>query len=195
MSTKFTLTVEDDDGGIGTDSLVITIWSPHYLKESVIGELKAAKTGDKCTDKRIDHVIKFVKKSLNDKYWINSTHLKPVYGANVFVFELIAVKYMQKFPVTTVFESVILKLVKADEILAKEIFEDAKNSPVKNPKFQDKYNCCLKKAEEHIIKADSKAENQKYHCAITHYSIAWSYAQFAIKWANKKPHYHHKCSR
>jgi hypothetical protein len=187
-----TLTVMDDDGGFGTFSILITILSAQDLKQDVISDLKAAKTGEKCIDKRIDHVIKFVKKSLSDKFWIDELHINPNHAHLVYIFEMIAVKYMLKFPSSPIFTDCINKLVKADEILARVIIIKAMNTPVLRPEFQDHYDRCITRAQNEIEKAASHVENKEVCKAIMHYLIAWEYAQFAIKWANKKNHCRHR---
>ena len=181
-----TLTVEDDDGGIGTDESIITIWGPKDLKKAVILELESAKTGFRCKDFKINLAIKQIEKSLNEKYWIDLTHLDSRYGIIVFIHELIATSLMERSLNISQFESVILKLMKADELLAKIALEDAENTPVKNPEFQEKIDCYLAKAYYQMIKATESVESELYKSAILHYMLAWGYAQSVIKWANKE---------
>ncbi|MHA2007754.1 MAG: PKD domain-containing protein [Promethearchaeota archaeon] len=186
-----TLTVMDDDGGIGEDSIIIIVSNPRDLKLSAISDLELLKTGYKCFDKKIDHVIKFIEMSLCEQLWIDSSHLNPHLGGLVFIFEMIAVKYLQKFAPTELIEGIIIKLAKADEVLAKNALEEAKNIEVINPKFQWKYDYCISKADEHISEAAVHLENQEYLCAMVHYYNSWKYAQRAERWANKE---HHWCT-
>ncbi|MHA2494029.1 MAG: PKD domain-containing protein, partial [Candidatus Hodarchaeales archaeon] len=85
-----TLTVTDDDGGVGTASVMLTVWGPQDLKASVISDLGALKTGEWWVDKRLDRVIWYVEQSLNEKFWLNETHLHSWYGWRVFFYELLA---------------------------------------------------------------------------------------------------------
>jgi PKD repeat protein len=84
------LTVEDDDGGISTASVTLTVWGPQDLKTSVISDLGALKTGEWWVDKRLDRVLWYIEQSLNEKYWLNETHLDSWYGSRVFFYELLA---------------------------------------------------------------------------------------------------------
>ncbi|MFW9914324.1 MAG: PKD domain-containing protein, partial [Candidatus Thorarchaeota archaeon] len=85
-----TLSVEDDDGGVGTASVALMVWGPRDLKTSVISDLAALKTGECWVDKRLDRVIWHIKQSLNEKFWLNETHLDSWYGWRVFFYELLA---------------------------------------------------------------------------------------------------------
>ena len=69
---------------------------PRFLKEEVIDILEDAKTGDKKTDNKLDKAIKHIEKSLDDKYWLDDTHLDPKHGKKVFDEEKKAVKELQK---------------------------------------------------------------------------------------------------
>ncbi|MFW9917240.1 MAG: PKD domain-containing protein, partial [Candidatus Thorarchaeota archaeon] len=84
------LTVEDDDGGVGTASVALTVWGPHDLKTSVISDLGALKTGECWVDKRLDRIIWYIERSLNEKLWVDETHLDSWYGWRVFFYEFLA---------------------------------------------------------------------------------------------------------
>jgi PKD repeat protein len=84
------LTVTDDDGGIGTASVPLTVWGPRDLKTSVISDLEALKTGEWCLDKRLDWIIWSIERSLNEKLWVDETHLDSWYGQRVFFYEMLA---------------------------------------------------------------------------------------------------------
>jgi PKD repeat protein len=183
-----TLTVMDDDGGIGTDSINIRLMNPRNLKIEALLDLEQLKIGNRCFDKKVDHVIKFIKKSLCEDLWLNATHLNPRKGWLVFVFETIAIRYFEKFLLTESNKYIIEKLVRADEMLAIFALEDAKNTNIINPKFKEKYKFYLLKSEQHLNEAMIKFENEEFICAMIHYLISWKYAQFAMKWANKIIH-------
>ncbi|MFX1511400.1 MAG: PKD domain-containing protein, partial [Promethearchaeota archaeon] len=90
-----TLTVKDDDNDIGKDTVAITVLGPRDLKENVIFELETIKTGDKHVDKKINSIIVYIKLSLSEKLWVDTTHLDPKYGALVFQYELWAEIHLQ----------------------------------------------------------------------------------------------------
>ncbi|MFQ5979122.1 MAG: PKD domain-containing protein, partial [Candidatus Heimdallarchaeota archaeon] len=216
-----TLTVEDDDGGIGTATVTLTVWGPRNLKINVTSELEALKTGEKCLDRRLNRIIGYIELSLNEKYWVNATHLTSQYGYCVFLYELFAEIHLQihnelynhLIPVlekwiehlqaqgsdTTwleeklarmrtllpVFESALYKLAKADELLARVAIMDAEDMPVQNPKWQQKVDHLLTKTHEHMMKSAEYVENGQFIAAISHYKVAWKFAQDALKWAIK----------
>jgi rhodanese-related sulfurtransferase/PKD repeat protein len=89
------LVVEDNDGGIGFDTLNISVevsteLKPLKLKQEVLTDLENAKTGETSIDKNIDLIIKFVNKSLEEDYWVDDTYLDPKLGNKVFDFEFVA---------------------------------------------------------------------------------------------------------
>ncbi len=92
-----TLTVEDDDGGIGVDTLILTVWGPQDLKADAILDLDLSKVGSKHIDRSIDHIIKFIKRSLREKYWKDATHLDPKHGTSVFCYEFVATLRIEKY--------------------------------------------------------------------------------------------------
>jgi PKD repeat protein len=188
-----TLTVIDDDGGIGTDSRLVEISNPRELKLKTIIDLENLKTGDKCIDKKIDHVIKFIEKSLCEYFWENSTHLDSGKGALVFIFEMIAVRYFQKFIMDETNEFIVQNLVKADELLAENAIVLAENTDVINPKFQWKYDCYLSKAQNYFNEGKEDSLNEDYLCAMYHFLKAWRYAHSAIRWATKEETHHCGC--
>jgi PKD repeat protein len=190
LSSEFiiTLTVMDDDGGIGTDSINVKLTSPRDLKIEAILNLEQIKTGNKCFNKKIDHIIKFIEKSLCERLWLNSTHLDPKCGCLVFIFEMIAIRFFEKFILTESNAYILEKLIRADKMLAAFALEDAKNANVINLKFQEKYEFCVLKSEQHLNEALMKYESKEYICTIFHFLISWKYAQIAIKWANKAYH-------
>ncbi|MCK4476439.1 MAG: PKD domain-containing protein [Methanophagales archaeon] len=87
-----TLTVIDDDSGIGNDSTIITVLAAYDIKEDAITELEAINTTDKHAQKDIDKAIKHINKSLEDSLWIDASHLDPKHGHKVFDEEKKAVK-------------------------------------------------------------------------------------------------------
>ncbi len=92
-----TLTVEDDDGGVGVDTLILTVWGPQDLKADAILGLDLSKVGSKHIDRSIDHIIKFIERSLREKYWKDATHLDPKHGTSVFCYEFVATLKMEMY--------------------------------------------------------------------------------------------------
>jgi len=165
--------------------------TPKFLKETSITKLEEAKTNDKKIDKELDKIIKYIQKSLDNKLWIDDSHLDPKHGKKVFHEEYKALKKMQKeikkkkIPVELkeTFRELIDKLVKADKMLAKVTIEDAKLIPVQDPKNQKKVNHEIEKAENELAKAYKELEKDKSDKAIKRFEKAWKHAQLAIKFA------------
>ena len=168
---------------------VIAPSSPRGLKLEAIEDLEAAKTGDKKIDKKIDKAIKYIGKSLKDKYWEDDTHLDPKHGKKVFYYEKKAVKYLLKVikdkkapdSVKDVCREVIDKLVTADKMLAEQALEDAKEYEGEDKKVDKE----IERAEKELEKAEKDLGKGKPDKAIDHYKKAWEHAQKAIKHAKK----------
>ncbi|MBN1800862.1 MAG: PKD domain-containing protein, partial [Candidatus Lokiarchaeota archaeon] len=84
-----------------------------------------------------------------------------------------------------VHESIILKLIKADELLSRIALEDAQNTPVENGKFQNIVDHKLSKANDYILLAQDHLDSGNYSEAISCYKLSWIYSQCAIKFAKK----------
>ena len=194
---------EDDDGGVGTATLALTVWGPQDLKEDAILDLDSSRAGKKYINRRINRTIKFIEWSLAEKLWTDATHLDPKYGGSVFRYEFIAeihLEILKGYDTTakSIYESVIYKLVKADELIVRVALSDAENTLVKTPNFQQKVDHELAKAHEYLTKA--MGENEDYSKALLNYWKSWKHSQNAMKWANKEilkhhhKYYHHfKC--
>jgi len=65
----------DDSYLISKDKIDFTLKSAKWLKQEAISELKAAKTDDKRTDKKIDKIIWFLNQGLNEALWQDASHL------------------------------------------------------------------------------------------------------------------------
>ncbi|MHA2369839.1 MAG: PKD domain-containing protein [Candidatus Hodarchaeales archaeon] len=90
-----TLTVADDDGGIGAVTVTVTVWGPRNLKTNVITELEALKTGERCIDRRLERVIWCIEGSLYQELWLDATHLDPYWGWCVFLYEHLAEVHLE----------------------------------------------------------------------------------------------------
>jgi len=201
-----TLTVIDDDGGIGTDTLVITVGSPQALKEDVILKLENAKTGSKKVDKKIDKAIEHIQKSLNidpkhpeetwkkHNLWIDDKHLDPKQGHKVFNEEKKAVKELMHLmdkkdtpqSVIDACQAAIDVLIEADFILAELAYKEVEAIGGDEPWENE-----LEKCEKEFEKAQKELDHQKkdgtpdpdYDKAIDHFKKAWEHAQKALKHA------------
>ncbi|HTD82113.1 MAG TPA: hypothetical protein VK723_08195, partial [Thermoplasmata archaeon] len=77
-------------------------------------------------------------------------------------------------------------LVKADEILALTALQDAKNTPIQDPKNAEHVAHEIEKAEKELRKAYEAWSAFDYQDAIKHFGKAWKHAQHAIRDANRK---------
>jgi thiosulfate/3-mercaptopyruvate sulfurtransferase len=155
------------------------------IKEDLITELEAISTTDKDAQKDIGEAIKHIEKSLEDSLWNDVLHLDTKHGYKVFDDEKEAVKHLMKAAkrdptIADAISDVIDKLTKADDRLAIVAINDAKNTPVQDPKSQDKVDKEIAKAEEELSKAVEEVSKGKPDKAINHYKKAWEHAQHAI---------------
>jgi len=180
------LKVTDDDGGVGTDTAIITVLAAYDLKEDAITDLEAITTSNKHAQKDIDEAIKHINKSLEDSLWLDASRLDTKHGHKVFDEEKKAVKDIMHVKCPECCDActnVIDKLVKADKILAETVLNDAISTNVTDPKNQDKVDKEIAKAEEELTKAAEEVSKGKPDKAIDHYKKAWEHAQQAIKHA------------
>ena len=83
-----------------------------------------------------------------------------------------------------VFQEVLGDLAEADRVLAKVAIEDAKNTPVQNPRFNGFYNRYIDKAESSLDMAMQLLDSSPSR-AIMYFEKAWQYAQRAISFAGR----------
>ena len=76
-------------------------------------------------------------------------------------------------------------LVKADELLALTALNDAKEMPIKNPKYTKQVMHEIEESEEELQEAYKEWSDLEYEEAIEEFGDAWEHAQHAIKFANK----------
>lgn len=76
-------------------------------------------------------------------------------------------------------------LVKADEMLARIALEEAKETPIQDPKKEKKVEHEIGKAEKSMAKAYEAWDELEYGRAICQFGKAWKHAQHAIKHAGK----------
>ena len=82
-------------------------------------------------------------------------------------------------------EAAIADLVAADRILAEIALDQARNTPVTDPKKAKKVAKEIEKAEKELAKAQDKLDKGKPDKAVDKYKKAWAHTQHAIKHANK----------
>jgi hypothetical protein len=169
---------------------------PKGLKTDAISDLEAAKTGDKKIDKKIDKAIKHIEKSLEDKRWVDESHLDSKHGKKVFDEEKKAVNHLKKLikdkkvpdSVKDVCRKVIDKLIEADDLLAHTAYDEAQ-AYVGDKKVDKELEKCDKEFEKAQKDLDRTKKDgtpdPKYNKAINHYKKVWEYAQKAIKHAEK----------
>ena len=172
-----------------------TVKSAKWLKQEAIGELEAIDTDNKHAQKDIEKAIELINESLNPDLWIDASRLDPKHGHKVFDREKHAVKELLKITeergehaepaIAEDVEAVIDKIVKADEQLAIVAINDAKNTPVQDPKFQEKVEQEIAKAEEELANAYAEIEAGNPDKAIDDFRKAWKHAQLAIEFAQK----------
>ena len=161
----------DESGLVGVDN-------PRSLKEGVLAELDSLKPQSKGLAKKIKKAKKHIEKSLEEKRWLDETHLHHKHGKKVFYEEKKAVKDIKKlckrgyFP-DELCERLISMLVRADSILVRVAIDDAIAA---NGKPKE-----IEKAEKEMAKAEKDKNKGKYDKAIDHYKHAWQHAQKAMK--------------
>ena len=183
-----TVTVTDDDLGTGTDTLTVTVLGARDLKARAIEDL-ANYTSE---SKRFEKAIKEIEKSLEAKLWGGPIYLYAEHGNQVFNHEKHAVKELMKVvkdEVTDAAEAAaiaaIADLVAADRILAETALEEARNTPVNDPKKEAKVLKEIEKSENELAKAQDELDEGRPDKAINQYRKAWKHAIQAVKHANK----------
>ena len=182
------LRVIDDGGLTATATTTVEVISAHDLKEEALDELNGLlPTGDDKLNKNLDKAIEHIEKSLEDKYWEDNNQLDSKHGKKVFDEEKKAVKELKRLmdkkdtpqSVKDVCQSVIDKLIDADDVLAHTAYEDAQ-AGAGDPKVDKELEKCDKEFEKAIeelshVKKDGTPD-PKYDKAIDHYKKAWEHA-------------------
>jgi len=169
--------------------LAIPTNNPRNLKEEAITQLEGAKTGDRIIDKKIDKIIGYIERSLNDRFWKDDIHLDSQQGHKVFDKDKATLNKIQELvkhkktpdSVEDACNEAIEKLVKANEMLAKKSIEDAK-AYLGTSRQVDHH---ISIAEKEFASAQEKLARGQPDKAIDHFKKAWEHAQLAIFLANK----------
>ena len=174
----FTLVVTDDDDATSEpDTVTITVNEANFdapaIKSEAIAKLESVKTGDKKIDKKIDKAIKNIEKSLEDRLWIDTSHLDPKDGEKVFSEEKKAVRELMKIKNNPAVSQAITLLLAVDQSLAQIAIDDADASGGDAKR--------IAKAQKEMTKAQEQIDEDHYDKAIEHYRKAWTHAQKAMK--------------
>jgi hypothetical protein len=164
----------DEDRAVTATFDVSSQPSPRVLKRDAVASLRALlPTGDPRTDRKIEQAIKEIEDSLDPQLWLDDSHLTDK-GKKVFHEEREAAnKLMQiKDPPAEV-ASVLDALVAADQALARTAIDEATAAGGDPRKLAD--------AESQMAKASEEIGNGRLARAITHYGLAWTKAQKAVR--------------
>ena len=189
------LTVTDDDGGIGTDTLTVTVVSPQSMKEDAIAILEShLGEYDKHIEHDIEQAIWHIEKSLESELWVDETHLTWQHGNKVFDEEKLAVKELlhivewknaPQAAIDMAYE-VIDILVDADEWLATVQYDEATAYAGAHKQVDHQLELALEEfANATDELATVKKGHPKYDDAINAFNKAWQHAGLAIQHATK----------
>jgi HEAT repeat protein len=171
--------------------------SPKQLKTSALQELVDINDSGSAAKQKLDLIIKFVQKSLEDRYWkddwhlINSREAMKVFTAESSAVLLIqlaiknknSLRHMAKSfskpsgQLEALFAGIIDSLVKADRLLAERMLFKAKIYEG----VEKRIDHHIKKAKKYLERAYKAQENKKPIIAIRAFRKAWSHALSAIK--------------
>ena len=160
--------------------------------------------GEKKVVKTAKHAMKHILKSLNinpkdpsrswkkHTLWEDEAHLNEKHGPKVFEEEKKAAKklkglckHLHHTPLETCLR-VIELLLNADEALAQVALDEAKDTPVEDPKNEKRYDREIRKAEKEMEKAEREREKDHFDHAIDHYKKSWKHSIRAKKIAEGK---------
>jgi tetratricopeptide (TPR) repeat protein len=191
------VTVADDDLGVGSDTLTVTVLGAQDLKQGTIELL----TPYEDESKRIKKAIKEIEESLEADLWLDEVHLDAKHGHRVFSEERHAVKELVHLlkgnhgkgddvseEALAAAQAAIENLVNADRVLALSLLNETTGAVALNPKQQGKVDNEMAKAWEEFAKGDAERDEGKSDKAIQHYRKAWEHAGHAAKEAAKAPH-------
>jgi len=178
---------DSGDGTIVVRDLTVTgcLTTPKKFKQLALDELNdICPTGDKKVDHKLDKAIDSIGKSLESDLWVDDNHIDPKHGNKVFDEERKAVKELMELAdkedtpqgVKDTCRAVIGKLIKADDIIAHTVYEEAQ-AYAGDPKVDKE----LEKCDKEFGKAVDKLGEGKFDEAVDHYKKAWEHAQNALK--------------
>lgn len=187
-----TLTVTDDKGAVGTDTLTLTLISPlGFLEETVNKLIPHERTAG-----QIKEALKKVSKAL-DREWIDEVHLSAKDGEKVFQDFKEAVEQLTKLPkakgkkgglspeTLAAVECAIDNLVKAARLLAQTLLLEVDGMVAVDPSRQDKVDKELAKAHEEFEDAEAEGHSGDFVNAIESYEKAWKHTTHAEEEATR----------
>jgi len=183
-----TLTVTDKDEGVAIDTTNVVVHGALWLKRDAASELEAVEPSRNFAQHLIDSSIWCVNRSLEDKLWVDDTHLNSSIMTSGLVFDMergavLRLKVAQRIDPTIEDKAgeVIDKLTKADELLSITAIDAAKSLGVEDPWEREIMDWLIARAEEQLDKAYEYLDRDMPARAITHFKLSWIHAQVAIR--------------
>ncbi len=149
--------------------------------------LEDAKMGLKIVDNTIDKAIEKMWKSLDDKFWLDESHLDPQHGMKFYDYVKMAVKELEKLlssnripdSVKEVCQGVIDTLIGIVGSITTIAYEEA--LALDDAIGDDPWDNELEKSENAFGKGESELAMDNYSKAIDHYRKAWKEATKALR--------------
>lgn len=148
-------------------------------KEAVKNGLEKAKTGDEAIDQKIEVILAFLEKGLDENHWQDENHLDSQKGREVFQAEAWAISRMRFYlrwlvnplpeSVQSALEKATAELVKIDKSLAEEAIKEASET---------KLTWIIKWLARKMVEAQSLSTSNPDR-AVSQYGFVWSLAQKA----------------
>jgi hypothetical protein len=180
-TTPVLCTATDHSSNSASCAFQVTVLGARGVKQNVLADLKAlqgspARVRD--DDRRtLDLAVRFLAASLDARFWVDETHLKPWGGNPAISEEAVAVQKLEELMCSRhsrapadVLRRFIQRVVKSDRLLAVVSIEDAPRSGAKPRRLQQ--------AWLEVSKGDADASAGHYSEAIEHYGEAWESSQF-----------------
>jgi len=183
-----TITVEDDDGATGSDTLVVTVLGARDLKARAI-EVLTPFADDGRKAKRFKKAIRGIEESLAPELWVDQVHLDENHGHRVFSEERHAVKELEAIindedvspEARIAAQAAIDLLVKSDRVLAITQMLDAAGASGPKPRDQKKIDKENATSTEEFAAGDASRDISDYDRAIQEYRKSWEHATHALR--------------
>lgn len=191
-----TVTVDDDDNGSTSDTLVNTILGAQDLKNRAISFLSPFENESHRVVKSIEHI----NKSLEEDLWVDEVYLEAKHGHRVYSEEHNAVQQLQQLLNQTpdegeippppspelkeAAEDAIDLLVNSDRVLTITLMLDSSAATADKQNAQNKIDKENETAENEFSQGDASRDAGDFDNAIQHYRKAWDHAGLALKAAS-----------
>jgi hypothetical protein len=184
--TTVTFTATDNSGNSTTESMAVTVQGPVEIIENA----KSCLLDHLDESKRFGKAVERIDSSLDDRYWVDETHLYCKDGKKVFDNEEYAVNQLMHIikgdekkgqisdEALACVKLAIEKLVRVNRILAETFILDAEKEQVTGD--QEKVDKELVKAYEELEKGDIASDAGESDKAINYYKKAWEHACHAL---------------